>query len=206
MSDTVTAVDQITIAGSMCEASMRRQMQMGCLMVTAPYVCVQPPSLVRGCVSLCRLNSTQVPLACTMASVAASSSSLTLGRAVDDLHLHCRDGADVLEDVLTVMLTRPGVPAGPSPIARALLMPNLQPPVTTGPLASAYRQRVLDALQRVNQRRSAADTAARGADAASAFPLEPLRFEPLMSLYLTDATSPADIEEAKSAHSSTRAS
>ncbi len=123
--------------------------------------------------------------------------TVTLPRAVDDLHLHCRDGADVLADVLALMMTREHTPADPSPIARALLMPNLQPPVTTGALASAYKKRVLDALQHLNERRLAADTAARGADAARASPLAPLQFEPLMSIYLTDATSAEDIADAK---------
>lgn len=119
------------------------------------------------------------------ASSVSSVASLTLSRPVDDLHLHCRDGDDVLEHVLEAMLTRAGAPALEAPVARALLMPNLQPPITTGALASAYRQRVLAALERLNERRRA--------DGATT-----LHFTPLMSLYLTDATTPQDIIEAKS--------
>ena len=52
-------------------------------------------------------------------------------------------------------------------------MPNLKPPVTTTELALAYRQRILDALP-------------AGA-----------RFEPLMTLYLTDNTEPAEVDRAK---------
>ncbi|WP_349768784.1 dihydroorotase [Thiothrix winogradskyi] len=58
--------------------------------------------------------------------------------------------------------------------ARAIVMPNLKPPVRTVAEASAYRERILAAL-----------------------PAE-MRFEPLMTLYLTDKTSPEDIRQAKS--------
>ncbi len=58
--------------------------------------------------------------------------------------------------------------------ARAIIMPNLSPPVTTTALALAYRQRILDALP-------------AGCD-----------FQPLMTLYLTDDTSPDEISRAKS--------
>jgi len=131
-------------------------------------------------------------------SGAASPLSLTLSRPADDLHLHCRDGEDILENMLAALLTRDHAPSLDAPVARALLMPNLQPPVTTGALAAAYRTRVLSALERVNARRTAADVAARGAEAAKAAPLKPLQFTPLMSLYLTDATTSQDIQEAKS--------
>ncbi|HSY07489.1 MAG TPA: dihydroorotase [Steroidobacteraceae bacterium] len=57
--------------------------------------------------------------------------------------------------------------------ARAIAMPNLSPPITTTALALAYRQRILDALP--------ADT----------------KFEPLMTLYLTERTDPAEIERAQ---------
>src|SRR5688572_15851047 len=84
--------------------------------------------------------------------------TLTLTRP-DDWHLHLRDG-DYLRAVLPDTARR---------FARAIVMPNLKPPVTTVALAQAYRQRILDAL-------------APGA-----------RFEPLMTLYLTDNTSPKEI-------------
>lgn len=88
--------------------------------------------------------------------------TLTITRP-DDWHLHLRDGA-ALKAVL---------PDTAKQFARAIVMPNLRPPVTATALAAAYRQRILDALpQGVN-------------------------FEPLMTLYLTDNTSAEDIAQAK---------
>ncbi|MFM1911692.1 MAG: hypothetical protein RJB18_1083 [Pseudomonadota bacterium] len=81
----------------------------------------------------------------------------------DDWHLHLRDG-DALKAVLPDTAHR---------FARAIVMPNLRPPVTTTALAAEYRQRILDALP-------------AGAN-----------FEPLMTLYLTDNTSAAEIAKAK---------
>jgi len=81
----------------------------------------------------------------------------------DDWHLHLRDGA-----ALAAVL-----PDTARQFARAIVMPNLKPPVTTTALASAYRERIL---------------AARPADSS---------FEPLMTLYLTDITPPAEIAAAK---------
>ena len=83
---------------------------------------------------------------------------LTLVRP-DDWHLHLRDG-DALRAVLPDTARRFG---------RAIVMPNLAPPVRTVAEASAYRDRILAALP-------------EGAD-----------FEPLMTLYLTEATPPAEI-------------
>lgn len=84
--------------------------------------------------------------------------SLTFRRP-DDMHLHLRDGA-MLQGVL---------PETARHFARALIMPNLIPPVVTGAQALAYRDRILAALP-------AGST-----------------FQPLMTLYLTDATDPADV-------------
>jgi len=81
----------------------------------------------------------------------------------DDWHLHLRDG-DALKAVLPDTANRFG---------RAIVMPNLRPPVTTTALAAEYRQRILDAIP-------------AGAN-----------FEPLMTLYLTDNTSAAEITRAK---------
>jgi dihydroorotase len=86
---------------------------------------------------------------------------LTLRRP-DDWHLHLRDGAE-LSSVLGYTAAR---------FARAVVMPNLVPPVTTVAMADAYRSRILAALP---------------AGAA---------FEPLMTLYLTDTTAPAEIDAA----------
>ena len=83
----------------------------------------------------------------------------------DDWHLHVRDG-EVLSHV---------VPATARVMRRAIIMPNLQPPVMDAAQAIAYRQRIL----------------------ASA-PQYP-DFDPLMVLYLTDNTTPEMIEEAKAA-------
>ncbi|MEO8411424.1 MAG: dihydroorotase [Propionivibrio sp.] len=80
----------------------------------------------------------------------------------DDWHLHLRDGA-----ALAAVL-----PHSARQFARAIVMPNLRPPVTTVALAAAYRQRIVAALP---------------AGAA---------FEPLMTLYLTDRTTPDEIRRA----------
>jgi len=81
----------------------------------------------------------------------------------DDWHLHLRDG-EVTKAVLPDTARRFG---------RAIVMPNLRPPVTTTALAAAYRQRILQALP------------------------AGLRFEPLMTLYLTDNTPAEEIATAK---------
>ena len=87
---------------------------------------------------------------------------LTLTRP-DDWHLHLRDGAH-LASVL---------PFTARQFARAVVMPNLKPPVTTVELARTYRARILSSLP---------------AD---------LEFEPLMTLYLTDETPPSEIRAAR---------
>ena len=87
---------------------------------------------------------------------------LTLIRP-DDWHLHLRDGA-----LLAAVL-----PDTARQFARAIVMPNLKPPVTTVEQARAYRERIVVALPK---------------DA---------RFEPLMTLYLTDVTKPQEIAVAK---------
>ncbi len=81
----------------------------------------------------------------------------------DDWHLHLRDGA-ALAAVLPDTACR---------FARAIVMPNLKPPVTTVDAARAYRDRILAALP------------------------AGMKFEPLMTLYLTDRTSPDEIQRAK---------
>ncbi len=81
----------------------------------------------------------------------------------DDWHLHLRDGAH-MRAVLADTARR---------FARAIVMPNLRPPVTTTASALAYRTRILEALP------------------------QGTRFEPLMTLYLTDNTPAAEIARAK---------
>ncbi len=88
---------------------------------------------------------------------------LTLTRP-DDWHLHVRDGG-ILTDV---------VPATAACFGRAIIMPNLVPPITTAADATAYRERIL--------------AAAKGT-----------AFEPLMTLYLTESLTPETIREAKAA-------
>jgi dihydroorotase len=83
-------------------------------------------------------------------------------RRPDDWHLHLRDGA-ALAAVLPFSAAR---------FARAIVMPNLKPAVTSTELALAYRERILAALP------------------------PGVTFEPLMTLYLTDHTSAAEIERA----------
>lgn len=90
--------------------------------------------------------------------------TLTLIRP-DDWHLHLRDGKQ-MQDVLPDTAKR---------FARAIVMPNLRPPITTVEQAIAYRERILAAL-----------------------PISlKARFIPLMTLYLTDSTLPAEIETAR---------
>ena len=81
----------------------------------------------------------------------------------DDWHLHLRDGA----------MLRAVAPESARHFARAIVMPNLVPPVVTAGDAEAYRERILAALE-----------GSRGAAA----------FEPLMTLYLTETADPDDVE------------
>ena len=83
-------------------------------------------------------------------------------RRPDDWHLHLRDGA-MLKGVL---------PESARHFARAIIMPNLVPPVVTGAQAAAYRDRILAALP------------------------EGMHFQPLMTLYLTEGTDPDDVAAA----------
>ncbi|SAK43971.1 dihydroorotase [Caballeronia fortuita] len=100
-----------------------------------------------------------------MSATSTSPNSLTIARP-DDWHLHVRDGA-----TLAAVL-----PHTARQFGRAIIMPNLKPPVTTTDMAAAYRERILAALPK------------EGAGA---------RFEPLMTLYLTDNTPPDEIRRAK---------
>jgi dihydroorotase len=90
--------------------------------------------------------------------------SLTITRP-DDWHLHLRDGV-----ALAAVL-----PSTARQFARAIVMPNLRPPVTSAAQAAAYRERIAAALP-------------AGLD-----------FEPLMTLYLTDNTPPDEIRRARDA-------
>ena len=102
--------------------------------------------------------------------------TLTLTRP-DDWHLHVRDGA-----MLAAV-----VPHTARQFARAIIMPNLRPPVTTTAQAVAYRQRIIAALPGAVASKLGSEP---GAEAGLEVSLE-TDFEPLMTLYLTDRT-PAD--------------
>ena len=82
-------------------------------------------------------------------------SQLTILRP-DDWHLHVRDGAAMASVI----------PFTARQFARAVIMPNLKPPVTSVAQAKAYRERILAAVPKA------------------------MAFEPLMTLYLTDSTAP----------------
>jgi dihydroorotase len=81
----------------------------------------------------------------------------------DDWHVHLRDGA-ALASVVKFTAERFG---------RAIVMPNLKPPITTAALARAYRERIIAALP------------------------QKTRFEPLLTLYLTNDTAPEEIDRAQ---------
>ena len=95
-----------------------------------------------------------------------SLSSLSLVKP-DDWHLHIRDG-EVMKDVLADTARQ---------FARAIIMPNLKPPVTTVDLAKAYQSRIESNLKL----------------------LDVTEFKPLMTLYLTDNTSAVEVRKAKDA-------
>ena len=88
---------------------------------------------------------------------------LTITRP-DDWHLHVRDG-ELMASVIGATAKQ---------FARAIIMPNLKPPVTTVDQALAYRNRIVSALEKI------------GASSA---------FTPLMTLYLTDNTDPEQIKK-----------
>src|SRR5690554_3616157 len=88
--------------------------------------------------------------------------TLTIVRP-DDWHVHLRDGATLAAVIADTARQ----------FQRAIIMPNLQPPVTTGEQALEYRERILDAV--------------------SAAGLPDDAFTPLMTLYLTDNTSADEI-------------
>lgn len=97
-----------------------------------------------------------------------STTKLTITQP-DDWHLHIRDGA-VLKDVLAHTTKQFG---------RALIMPNLRPPVTSVELAQQYQARIMQALK--------------------GLPEQDQAFTPLMALYLTDNTKASEIAKAKEA-------
>ncbi|KAI0558184.1 Dihydroorotase [Gracilaria domingensis] len=103
----------------------------------------------------------QLPAGMPVTSNDSPTTTLTIRRP-DDFHAHFRD-----EEMLNVV-----APYTARNFSRAIIMPNLQPPVCTAEHATAYRQRIMRSLLK--------------------FP----DFEPLMTLYLTDNTTPQIIREA----------
>ncbi len=103
-----------------------------------------------------------------MPQTPAAADALTFTRP-DDWHLHLRDGA-----ALAAVL-----PHTAAQFKRAIVMPNLKPPITTAAMAAAYRERILAARP---------EPGTPGAD-----------FEPLMTLYLTDRLPPDEIRRAREA-------
>jgi dihydroorotase len=97
-----------------------------------------------------------------------STTKLTITQP-DDWHLHIRDGA-VLKDALSHTSKQFG---------RAIIMPNLRPPITTVALAQQYQARIMQAVKEL--------------------PQQDQSFTPLMTLYLTDNTKVSEIELAKEA-------
>uniref|UniRef100_A0A7N0UKN7 Dihydroorotase, mitochondrial n=1 Tax=Kalanchoe fedtschenkoi TaxID=63787 RepID=A0A7N0UKN7_KALFE len=99
---------------------------------------------------------------CNLIHTRASKTELVITQP-DDWHLHLRDG-----DLLAAV-----APHSAQHFKRAIIMPNLRPPVTTTAAAVAYRHSILKALPPSSS------------------------FDPLMTLYLTDSTSPDEIKLAK---------
>jgi dihydroorotase len=104
------------------------------------------------------------PATASHVPAAPANTTLRITRP-DDWHLHVRDG----EALHTV------VPHTAAQFGRAIIMPNLRPPVTTAAQAVAYRQRIQAAVP------------------------AGVQFEPLMTLYLTDQLAPDEIKRAKDA-------
>ncbi len=105
---------------------------------------------------------TSTPNASSGGNITTRPATLTLARP-DDWHLHLRDGP-----ALAAVAAHTARVFG-----RAIVMPNLSPPVTTVAAAEAYRARIVAALPKGS------------------------RFEPLMTIYLTDNTPPAEIARAR---------
>jgi dihydroorotase len=99
--------------------------------------------------------------------MSAAQGTKLIIRRPDDFHHHCRDGPS------TAAVLVHAVPR----FTRCLMMPNLNPPVTTTDLALEYKKRILASMPA-----NASNTT----------------FQPLMTLYLTDKTSPEEIETATS--------
>jgi len=96
--------------------------------------------------------------------MSTAPSSISIIRP-DDWHIHLRDDAALATTVAHAARQ----------FARAIVMPNLKPPVTTAELAQAYKARIVAAIP------------------------QGLKFEPLMTLYLTDKLAPEEIVRAKAA-------
>jgi dihydroorotase len=108
------------------------------------------------------MSTVATPASSSITAATVTPASLTITRP-DDWHVHLRDGA-TMASVL---------PDTARQFGRAIVMPNLKPPVTSTADAAAYRSRILAALP------------------------EGMVFEPLMTLYLTNNTAPDEIRRAR---------
>lgn len=112
-----------------------------------------------------RSGSRSISSSTAAAAAASAAPDRLVIAAPDDWHLHLRDG-DAMRSV---------VPHSATHFRRAVVMPNLVPPVTTTEMALAYRSRIADATPKGS------------------------RFSPLMTLYLTDNTPPEEVARAHEA-------
>ena len=116
-------------------------------------------------------------------------SRLTISQP-DDWHLHLRDG-EAMAAVLSATARR---------FRRAIVMPNLKPPITSVAAAQAYRERILAAREQaaIQAGLKAKSESELESDSESELEAHAIRqFEPLMTLYLTDRTTEADVMAAK---------
>ncbi|MFT4539567.1 MAG: dihydroorotase [Planctomycetota bacterium] len=132
---------------------------MGCKRVASPHPSHLNATAAHPCLHLAVSDAVEPDAATHTRYCARMSEALTMLRP-DDWHLHFRDG----EALCTT------VPATARSFGRAIVMPNLQPPVTTVASARSYRDRILEQVPNTKT------------------------FEPLMTLYLTDRTDPSEIE------------
>jgi dihydroorotase len=167
--------------------------------------------------------SSSSPSTATAAAATSSLSSssvyrsFTLPRPADDFHLHVREGPAVMFDILSSMLSRHSV-------ARGIIMPNTIKPIVSVRQAEEYRDEINEAVRRGDEQKrnrkiksNTSETAEEKEEGIESVTAELTisdtssspSFTPLMTLYLTAATTTDDIKQAKSArrhdtHISTR--
>lgn len=114
----------------------------------------------------------------TMTSTNKNAGTITITQP-DDWHVHLRDG-EIMAQVVQHTAAR---------FARAMVMPNLSPPITTAAQALNYREQIIAALP----------ASGDGQSSQSIQSIQPSQFSPLMSLYLTDHTTRKEIMDAAAA-------